>query len=119
MNSDRLTAQDGLRNTEQYRAALAFFRYLLPAMQTDKRTNRPKIWIYRDKDTGEPKGDATGTQQCRTSHKENKATSCVAGWLARCWPAVCRPLQQAAGFVSCLRQVSLSWGALLVVDWLQ
>ncbi|GKD11591.1 transcription initiation factor TFIID subunit 15, partial [Tanacetum coccineum] len=29
----------------------------------DKRTGRPKIWIYRDKVTNEPKGDATVTYE--------------------------------------------------------
>lgn len=29
--------------------------------QKDKRTGRPKIWLYRDKVTDEPKGDATVT----------------------------------------------------------
>ncbi|GKD73176.1 transcription initiation factor TFIID subunit 15, partial [Tanacetum coccineum] len=38
---------------------------LLPksSSQKDKRTGRPKIWIYRDKVTNEPKGDATVTYQ--------------------------------------------------------
>ena len=31
--------------------------------QKDKRTGRPKIWIYRDKVTNEPKGDATVTYE--------------------------------------------------------
>ncbi|OIW17352.1 hypothetical protein TanjilG_22464 [Lupinus angustifolius] len=29
----------------------------------DKRTGRPKIWLYRDKETNEPKGDATVTYE--------------------------------------------------------
>lgn len=32
-------------------------------MQKDKRTGRPKIWLYRDKETDEPKGDATVTYE--------------------------------------------------------
>jgi len=28
-------------------------------LQKEKRTGRPKIWLYRDKVTNEPKGDAT------------------------------------------------------------
>eukprot|EP00899_Mesostigma_viride_P002763 jgi/Mesvir1/12488/Mv10244-RA.1 len=28
-------------------------------LKTDKSTGAPKIWLYRDKETGEPKGDAT------------------------------------------------------------
>lgn len=32
-------------------------------MQKDKRTGRPKIWIYRDKATNMPKGDATVTYE--------------------------------------------------------
>lgn len=32
-------------------------------MQKDKRTGRPKIWLYRDKETNEPKGDATVTYE--------------------------------------------------------
>lgn len=31
--------------------------------QNDKRTGRPKIWLYRDKTTNEPKGDATVTYE--------------------------------------------------------
>lgn len=33
------------------------------AKQKDKRSGRPKIWIYRDKATNEPKGDATVTYE--------------------------------------------------------
>ncbi|MCI22547.1 transcription initiation factor TFIID subunit 15-like, partial [Trifolium medium] len=32
-------------------------------MLKDKRTGRPKIWLYRDKETNEPKGDATVTYE--------------------------------------------------------
>lgn len=32
-------------------------------LQKDKRTGRPKIWFYRDKETNEPKGDATVTYE--------------------------------------------------------
>lgn len=32
-------------------------------LQKDKRTGRPKIWLYRDKTTNEPKGDATVTYE--------------------------------------------------------
>ena len=32
-------------------------------MQKDKRSGRPKIWIYRDKATNTPKGDATVTYE--------------------------------------------------------
>ncbi|KAL6838960.1 hypothetical protein ACP4OV_031187 [Aristida adscensionis] len=32
-------------------------------LKKDKRTGRPKIWIYRDKVTDEPKGDATVTYE--------------------------------------------------------
>ena len=34
-----------------------------PNSQKDKRTGNPKIWIYRDKITNEPKGDATITYE--------------------------------------------------------
>lgn len=30
-------------------------------MQKDKRTQKPKIWIYKDKESGESKGEATVT----------------------------------------------------------
>lgn len=30
-------------------------------MQNDKRTGKPKIWMYKDKNTGKPKGEATVT----------------------------------------------------------
>ena len=29
--------------------------------QTDKRTGKPKVWIYKDKNSGVPKGEATIT----------------------------------------------------------
>ncbi|VFR03415.1 unnamed protein product [Cuscuta campestris] len=32
-------------------------------LKKDKRTGRPKIWLYRDKATNEPKGDATVTYE--------------------------------------------------------
>ncbi|KAM0936769.1 putative RNA recognition motif domain, Zinc finger, RanBP2-type, RNA-binding domain superfamily [Dioscorea sansibarensis] len=32
-------------------------------LKKDKRTGRPKIWLYRDKTTNEPKGDATITYE--------------------------------------------------------
>ncbi|GAA0183547.1 RNA splicing factor [Lithospermum erythrorhizon] len=32
-------------------------------LKKDKRTGRPKIWLYHDKVTGEPKGDATVTYE--------------------------------------------------------
>uniref|UniRef100_A0A6M2E7X1 Transcription initiation factor TFIID subunit 15 n=1 Tax=Populus davidiana TaxID=266767 RepID=A0A6M2E7X1_9ROSI len=32
-------------------------------LKKDKRTGRPKIWLYRDKMTNEPKGDATVTYE--------------------------------------------------------
>ncbi len=30
-------------------------------LQTDKRSGKPRIWIYKDKMTGQPKGEATVT----------------------------------------------------------
>ncbi|XP_019420619.1 PREDICTED: transcription initiation factor TFIID subunit 15-like isoform X2 [Lupinus angustifolius] len=35
----------------------------MESLQKDKRTGRPKIWLYRDKETNEPKGDATVTYE--------------------------------------------------------
>lgn len=36
--------------------------------QTDKRTGKPKVWIYKDKNTGRPKGEATITyDDCETA----------------------------------------------------
>ncbi|CAL0308409.1 unnamed protein product [Lupinus luteus] len=32
-------------------------------VKKDKRTGKPKIWLYRDKETNEPKGDATVTYE--------------------------------------------------------
>ncbi|KAE9605227.1 putative RNA recognition motif domain, Zinc finger, RanBP2-type [Lupinus albus] len=32
-------------------------------IKKDKRTGKPKIWLYRDKETNEPKGDATVTYE--------------------------------------------------------
>ena len=31
--------------------------------QIDKRTGQPKIWVYKDKMTGKPKGEATVTYE--------------------------------------------------------
>lgn len=39
------------------------FSFTIHALQKDKRTGRPKIWLYRDKETNEPKGDATVTYE--------------------------------------------------------
>lgn len=36
---------------------------VVSAFQKDKRTGRPKVWLYRDKTTNEPKGDATVTYE--------------------------------------------------------
>ncbi|KAJ8625560.1 hypothetical protein MRB53_034090 [Persea americana] len=40
---------------------LAEFFGTIGLLKKDKRTGRPKIWLYRDKVTNEPKGDATVT----------------------------------------------------------
>lgn len=34
---------------------------VLLTFQTDRRTGKPKIWMYKDKITGKPKGEATVT----------------------------------------------------------
>lgn len=34
---------------------------LLVKLQTDRRSGKPKIWMYKDKITGKPKGEATVT----------------------------------------------------------
>ena len=50
---------------------------LLPPVkcqQKDKRTGQPKIWIYRDKATNEPKGDATVT------YEDQHAASAAVEW---------------------------------------
>jgi len=39
---------------------------MLPAhslCQIDKKTNLPKVWIYKDKSSGRPKGEATITYE--------------------------------------------------------
>lgn len=36
---------------------------MFESLQKDKKTGRPKIWLYRDKVTDEPKGDATVTYE--------------------------------------------------------
>lgn len=37
-------------------------------IKTDKRTGKPKVWIYKDKNTGRPKGEATITyDDCETA----------------------------------------------------
>ncbi|XP_072986779.1 transcription initiation factor TFIID subunit 15 isoform X2 [Typha latifolia] len=42
---------------------LAEFFGTIGLLKKDKRTGRPKIWLYRDKVTNEPKGDATITYE--------------------------------------------------------
>lgn len=42
---------------------LAEYFGTIGVLKKDKRTGRPKIWLYHDKVTGEPKGDATVTYE--------------------------------------------------------
>jgi len=42
--------------------------------QNDKKTGRPKVWIYRDKATGIPKGEATIT------YEDEQAASSAIEW---------------------------------------
>ncbi|KAJ8765363.1 hypothetical protein K2173_012060 [Erythroxylum novogranatense] len=42
---------------------LAEYFSTIGLLKKDKRTGRPKIWLYRDKVTNEPKGDATVTYE--------------------------------------------------------
>ncbi|XP_057456618.1 transcription initiation factor TFIID subunit 15 [Lotus japonicus] len=42
---------------------LAEYFGTIGVIKKDKRTGRPKIWLYRDKETHEPKGDATVTYE--------------------------------------------------------
>jgi len=42
--------------------------------QNDKKTGRPKVWIYRDKGTGLPKGEATIT------YEDEQAASSAIEW---------------------------------------
>ena len=42
--------------------------------QNDKKTGRPKVWIYRDKATGLPKGEATIT------YEDDQAASSAIEW---------------------------------------
>ncbi|KAB1206040.1 Transcription initiation factor TFIID subunit 15 [Morella rubra] len=42
---------------------LAEYFGTIGVLKKDKRTGRPKIWLYRDKLTNEPKGDATVTYE--------------------------------------------------------
>ncbi|KAK2435040.1 transcription initiation factor TFIID subunit 15b [Trifolium repens] len=42
---------------------LAEYFGTIGVIKKDKRTGRPKIWLYRDKETNEPKGDATVTYE--------------------------------------------------------
>ena len=43
-------------------------------VQNDKKTGRPKVWIYRDKVTGMPKGEATIT------YDDDQAASSAIDW---------------------------------------
>ncbi|XP_052186775.1 transcription initiation factor TFIID subunit 15 isoform X2 [Diospyros lotus] len=47
--------------TDEY--MLAEYFGTIGLLKKDKRTGRPKIWLYRDKITNEPKGDATVTYE--------------------------------------------------------
>jgi len=42
--------------------------------QNDKKMGRPKVWIYRDKATGLPKGEATIT------YEDDQAASSAIEW---------------------------------------
>jgi hypothetical protein len=46
-----------------YFQIISLFSFSILVLQKDKRTGRPKIWLYRDKETNEPKGDATVTYE--------------------------------------------------------
>ncbi|GBG58823.1 hypothetical protein CBR_g224 [Chara braunii] len=46
-------------------------------IKKDKRTNRPRIWLYRDKATNEPKGDATVT------YEDPHAAAAAVDWFDR------------------------------------
>nr|GEV89672.1 hypothetical protein [Tanacetum cinerariifolium] len=47
----------------KYEDMFAEFFGTIGLVKKDKRTGRPKIWIYQDKVTNEPKGDATVTYE--------------------------------------------------------
>lgn len=42
---------------------LAEYFGTIGVIKKDKRTGKPKIWLYHDKETNEPKGDATVTYE--------------------------------------------------------
>lgn len=46
-----------------YFQTISYLSFTIVVLQKDKRTGRPKIWLYRDKETDEPKGDATVTYE--------------------------------------------------------
>lgn len=46
-----------------YFQTITHFSFTIHVLQKDKRTGRPKIWLYHDKETNEPKGDATVTYE--------------------------------------------------------
>ena len=37
------------------------FNCIIISLQTDKRTGNPKIWIYKDRQSGQSKGECTVT----------------------------------------------------------
>jgi RNA-binding protein FUS len=43
-------------------------------IKTDKRTGNPKIWVYKDKNTGDGKGEATVT------YDDEMAASAAIDW---------------------------------------
>jgi RNA-binding protein FUS len=47
---------------------------MIGVIKIDKKTNQPKIWIYKDKNTGEGKGEATVT------YDDEEAASAAIKW---------------------------------------
>ena len=46
-----------------YFQTITHFSFTIHVLQKDKCTGKPKIWLYHDKETNEPKGDATVTYE--------------------------------------------------------
>ena len=68
-------AQIGVIKVSRSRIVLDHYStHLVDFMQNDRKTNTPKIWVYKDKATGEGKGEATIT------YEDEEAAQAAINW---------------------------------------
>lgn len=61
-------------NPETSETEIADYFGAIGIIKKDKRTMKPKIWIYKDKESGRPKGEATVT------YEDSNAAQSAIGW---------------------------------------